>query len=280
VSRDIGIVSPGAMGAAVGRSLVGVGHHVVVALGGRSTRSVARAREAGLDDVGTLQRLADESDLVVSIVPPASALEVATMLARAGNRRPGWTLVDANAISPMRAREVAETVVRSGGRYVDGGIIGGPPRPGSRTELFVSGEGASSVAAALGTVELVVTDLGPDPTAASALKMCYASWSKGTAALLLEIRALARSRGVDEALVQLWERTQPSVLARSNEQAGVAARAWRWVDEMDEIARTFEASGLPGGAAAAASLLYERLAAFKDAEGSPSLAELLGAILP
>ena len=276
----IGLVSPGAMGTEVGRSLAGLGSRLVVALDSRSDRSRARATGAGLEDVGSLMELVRQSDLVLSIVPPAFALEVAAALASAmagTDNHP--VVIDANAVSPARAREVAEAIEGAGGTYVDGGIVGGPPHPDRRTDLLLSGPGAESLAHELTTDALVATYIGPDATAASALKMCYASWTKGTSALIISIRAVARRQGVEDALVDLWGRAQPSLLARSDAEGRVAGRAWRWVDEMAEIARTFEDAGLPGGAAAAASLLYERLASFKDVETPPSIDEVIAGVL-
>jgi 3-hydroxyisobutyrate dehydrogenase-like beta-hydroxyacid dehydrogenase len=276
----VGLVSPGAMGTEVGRSLAGLGSRVVVALEDRSGRSRARAKAAGLEDLGSLTELVRESDLVLSIVPPAFAVEVASAVAgamAATDNHP--VVIDANAVSPARAREVADAIEAAGGTYVDGGIVGGPPRPGGHTDLLLSGMGAETLAPELTTDALVTTYLGPDATAASALKMCYASWTKGTSALIISIRAVARRQGVEDALVDLWGRSQPSLLARSDAEGRVAGRAWRWVDEMAEIARTFEDAGLPGGAAVAASLLYERLASFKDVDAPPSLDDLLTAVL-
>ena len=117
------------------------------------------------------------------------------------------------------------------------------------------------------------------PTAASALKMCYAAWTKGTSALLLSIRALARAESVEEALVDEWARSQPDVLRRSEAATRVAGRAWRWVAEMEEIGRSFEDVALPAGAARAAAELYSRLAAYKDVEAVPPLDEIAAALL-
>ncbi len=245
-TRGIGLVSPGAMGSAIGRSLRANGARVVVALGMRAPRSRERAEGAGLVDVGTVAALVAECDLVVSVVPPASALEVANTLTETAREvKHQVTVVDANAISPQRAREVARIIEAAGWRYVDGGIVGGPPRPGGRTDLLVSGAGADELAGRLTTAELVVTSIGPDPTAASTLKMCHAAWSKGTSALLISIRALARNAGVDDALGELWGRVQPAVFARSESEGSVAGRAWRWVDEMSEIARHSRTPGSP-----------------------------------
>jgi 3-hydroxyisobutyrate dehydrogenase-like beta-hydroxyacid dehydrogenase len=274
----VGVVNPGAMGAAVAATLARRGLRVVVALEGRSAASKDRAARYGLHDVGTLERLVMASELVLSIVPPASALEVAEAIARlAAATGRTVTLLDANAVSPMRALEIASVLEVAGGRYLDGGIVGGPPSSRGRTDLYVSGEGADDLAPLLGTDELAVISLGPDPTAASALKMCFAAWSKGTTALAIEIRALARAHRLDEALLALWGRRRSGALEQSEGAGGVAGRAWRWVDEMAEIQLTFEEAGLPGGAAGAASLLYDRLAGFKD-RSDVSLEEILATL--
>jgi 3-hydroxyisobutyrate dehydrogenase-like beta-hydroxyacid dehydrogenase len=277
MTEQIGIVSPGAMGSAVGRSLVGAGQRVAVALEGRTAATRERSVGAGLEDAGSVAALAAGSDVLLSIVPPASALEVATALALAV--RPGTLVVDANAISPARAREVAAVIEGSGAVYIDGGIVGGPPRPGGRTDLFLSGPGAEVLATRLAGDGLACTAISSGQTDASALKMCHAAWTKGTSALLISIRAVARREEVDDALVSLWTRSLPDVLARSEREGAVAGRAWRWVDEMAEIERTFEEAGVPGGAAEAASRLYERLASYKDATTPPDLDELVAAVL-
>ncbi|MGH8995132.1 MAG: DUF1932 domain-containing protein [Acidimicrobiales bacterium] len=276
MTERIGIVSPGAMGSAIGRSLVTAGQRVAVALEGRSPKTRERAAAAGLEDLGSVRDLAQCSDVLISIVPPASALEVAGILATAIER--GALVVDANAISPARARAVAAVLEGAGGIYVDGGIVGGPPRPGGRTDLFLSGPQAEELAARLTGDGLACTAIGAGPTDASALKMCHAAWSKGTSALLIAIRAVARRHGVEGPLAELWGRVQPAVLARSESEGSVAGRAWRWVDEMTEIARTFEDTGLPGDAAVGAARLYERLVSFKDVEEPPTLDELLASL--
>ena len=276
----VGLVSPGSMGAAVGHTLIEQKLYVAAVTAGRSERTVARARAAGIAPESSLEALVAGSDVVLSIVPPGSALEVAEQIAgaiRGSGRRS--TVVDANAISPATARRVAETIEDAGGRYVDGGIVGGPPTSGRETSLYLSGPGGEQLVDPLTTPELRVVWIGGDPTAASSLKMAYAGWSKVSTASLLTIRALARHQGVEAALLEQWRRSQPDVLARSNGAAHVSARAWRWSDEMDEIAQTFEDAGLPGGAAAAAAILYGRMASYKDVDDPPPLDEVLAAVL-
>ena len=148
--------------------------------------------------------------MIVSLCPPHAAVEVARPLASFDG-----IYVDANAISPATARAVAGLVRR----YVDGGVVGPPPRSPGTTRLYLSGPEAAPVAGLFAgtTVEPVV--VSAEPTAASAVKMAYAAWSKGTAALLLAIRALARAEGVEDALLAEWARSLPELLDRSEAAA-------------------------------------------------------------
>jgi hypothetical protein len=177
--------------------------------------------------------------------------------------------VDANAVSPATARLIGAAVTRPGGRFVDGGIVGGPPRAGGgRTRLYLSGDDAAEVAALFAGTPLEAVVMEGGPGAASALKMCYAAWSKGTSALILNIRALAKAEGIEDALLREWEGSQPDLVKRSEgAAAGSAPKAWRWVGEMEEIGDTFAAVGLPDGFHRGAARLYARLGRFKDQQG-------------
>jgi 3-hydroxyisobutyrate dehydrogenase-like beta-hydroxyacid dehydrogenase len=183
--------------------------------------------------------------------------------------------VDANAVAPTTARELGAVVEQAGGRFVDGDLIGGPVRPGGATRLYLSGPAAGEVAALFAPTELEAVALGDDVAAASALKMCYAAWTKGTSALLLAIRAAADAYGVEAALVAEWARTQPDLAARSEAAVGTARKAWRFAGEMDQIAACFAEAGLPDGFARAAAEVYRRLADFKELEGDPPLDQVL-----
>lgn len=269
----IGLVHPGEMGAAVGASCLAAGADVLWASDGRSAASALRAEAAGLRDVGWINGLVNQSQLVLSICPPDAAEEMAEEVTNLGFNR---VYVDANAISPATARRIAERVEQTGADFVDAGIIGGPPtsqRPGA-TRMYLSGPEAQRAARMLagGPLEIVVLD-GP-VGAASALKMAYAAWTKGTSALLVTIEALALEEGVHGALLQEWAKSQPDLVARSERLGGAAAKAWRWVGEMQEIAATFEAAGLPAGVPRAAEEVYRALAPFKDDPAAPGGAEL------
>jgi 3-hydroxyisobutyrate dehydrogenase-like beta-hydroxyacid dehydrogenase len=255
----IGIVHPGAMGAAVGGVLAGAGHTVYWASEGRSEATAARAREHGLADVGTLAAVAERAELVFSICPPHAAREVAAQLAGFGG-----IFVDANAVSPATARAVGAGVAR----FVDGGIVGGPPRaPAGETRLYLSGAEAPAVAALFDGTPLEARVVPGEAGAASAMKMAYAAWTKGSAALLLACRGLARAEGVEADLLAEWSQSQPGLAARLPAAAGNAqAKGWRWVGEMEEIAASFAAAGLPDGFHLAAAELYR---SFPRGDGDP-----------
>lgn len=284
----IGLLHPGEMGAAVGHCLVGAGHQVLWAPEGRSAATSARAAAAGLI-AGDLAEIIRRADLIMSVCPPHAALDIARQVTGFGG-----VYVDANAISPATACEVAGLVEAGGATYVDGGIIGTPPVTPGFIRLYLSGPRAGEVcdlfdgspvdarvvdhdtgtgagatgAAARGAAGAGAAGAGGIGVvgAASALKMAYASWTKGSAALLLAARALARAEGMEKTLLAEWGISQPGLEERSAHAAGsAAAKGWRWIAEMEEIAATMAAAGLPEGFHQAAAEVYRR---FSPADGA------------
>ena len=265
----VGLISPGEMGAAVGGSLVAAGRRVISVLTGRSPRTLERARAAGVEDVGGLKALATESSVIVSIVPPVVASEVVDSLAEAIRTTGSSPLVvEANAVSPTSAEQMSQVLQAVGAAFVDADLIGGPPGPRwPPTRLYLSGPEAERAAAELRTPELRAVVLGGPPMAASSLKMAYAAWTKGSAALILTARALARTLGVEEALLTEWAESQPELARRCDLAAQGAGRAWRFAGEMNEIAATHRGVSLPDGFAEAAAELYRQLGPLKGQSG-------------
>jgi len=238
----IGLLHPGEMGSAIGAALLANGHEVLWASEGRSAETARRA--ADLRDVGSPGEMARIAEVIISVCPPHAAREVAQSV-------PGFegTYVDANAISPGTAREIGPTV--------DGGIIGPPPREGSTTRLYLSGPRAQPVADLFGGTAVDARVLGDEIGAASALKMTFAAWSKGTAAMLLAIRDVARTEGVEDALLDTWRAWMPELVEEWEHASSAADRkGWRWVGEMEEIAETFAAAGQPDGFHRAAAEVF------------------------
>jgi 3-hydroxyisobutyrate dehydrogenase-like beta-hydroxyacid dehydrogenase len=253
----IGVLHPGEMGAAVGRCLADAGHTVLWAADGRSRQTAERAAAAGLKDAGTAAALAGLADIVVSVCPPHAALDVARSLPALHG-----LYLDANAIAPGTARQVADVVRSAGGSYVDGGIIGPPPDQAGSTRLYLSGSDAGAtrtVADLFAGTRLEARMAGTSEWSASAVKMAYAAWTKGSAALLLTVRALAEAESVTGDLLAEWQLSQPGLADRSDGARRSAARkGWRWEAEMREIAATMAAAGLPDGFHLAAAEIYAR----------------------
>jgi 3-hydroxyisobutyrate dehydrogenase-like beta-hydroxyacid dehydrogenase len=250
----IALLQPGEMGAAVGRTLVAAGHEVRWSSVGRSAMTRDRAEAAGLVDRGDLAALLADSELILSICPPHAAGDVAAEVAGAGF---AGTYLDGNAIAPSTATEVRARVTGAGAAFVDGGIIGAPPSDDTGPRLYLSGDAAPAVAALFGgtVVEAIVLDQGP--FAASQIKMAYAAWSKGSQALLLTAMAAARRSGLDGPLTAEWARSQPGLADKlRGAEASDAKKGWRWIGEMEEIARSMEDLGLPDGFHRAAAAVY------------------------
>jgi hypothetical protein len=237
------------MGAAIGALLVEQGHTVLWLPQGRSEDTARRASAAGLTAV---EDLAD-AEVILSVCPPHAALEVARSV-----QGSSALVIDANAVSPMTATRIGELI---GERWVDGGIVGPPPHREGTTRLYLSGPHALEASLLFESTRLEPVVLDGSPVAASAVKMAYAAWTKGSAALLLATAASAGVNGVEDALRAEWARSQPGLDARlQSAEASAAAKGWRWVGEMNEIASTFAAAGLPSGFHEAAAEMFERAA--------------------
>lgn len=261
----IGLLHPGEMGAAVGGCLVSVGHTVLWDPDGRSRASTGRALGAGLDGAG-LAAVIGRSSVILSICPPHAAIDVARQVAGHGY---AGIYVDANAVSTATAAQVAAIVTAGGATYVDGGIVGQPPENAGHTRLYLSGQRASEVQVLFRRSALEARIAEGPLYAASAVKMTYAAWTKGTSALLLACRALARAEGVERTLLAEWALSQKALPAHSEAAASAAAlKSWRWVAEMEEIAASMAAAGLPPGFHEAAAEIYDRAARHAGDAGS------------
>lgn len=247
----MGLLHPGAMGAAVGRALRDRGIDVYWASEGRSEASRVRAEEAGLADAGTVAAVLDRCGIVVSVCPPHAALNTAKLAA-------GYegVYVDANAVSPATARQIAD-VLAPAATVVDGGIIGPPPRSAGDARLYLSGPAADRIQHLFEGTAMDARIVSQEVGAASAVKAAYAAWTKGSAALLLTARALAAAEGVESALLGEWEESQPQLPGQYARAVGSATdKGWRWAGEMDEVAAAMRAAGLTDGFHRAAAEVY------------------------
>src|SRR5438105_4559034 len=210
-NEALGLLHPGEMGASIGAAAQKAGYIVYWASDGRSPASAARAQRAGLLDAGRLAELVARCPIIVSVCPPDAAEALAQSVLAASFR---GLYLDLNAIAPQRARSLAQACAAAGAQFVDGSLIGGPAwLPG--TVLYLSGPQAGRAAACFAGSSLEIVMLGAEVGPASAVKMCYAAYSKGTTALLCAALAAAQGLGVRAALERQWERDGSSLAAQA-----------------------------------------------------------------
>ena len=266
---NVGLLSPGEMGHTIGGVLRGNGLRVLTHLGGRSERSRALAEQAGIEDTPSLDDLVRRADVLLCVLVPARAVEVAQEVAIA-IRRTGTDLlyVDCNAIAPRTVRLVGEAILAAGGRFVDVGIIGPPPRkPGTR--FYASGPGAAEFAE-LTTFGLDVRPIGDEIGRASGLKMCYGALTKGLQALGTELLVAARLMGLEDVLRAEQRESIPDVLAwLERSLPPMPPKAYRWIGEMEEIAACFADLGLTPNILQGAADVYRFVADTAIGKESP-----------
>ena len=248
----VGVLHPGEMGAVVAGALRERGETVLWASAGRSAATAERAEAAGLEDAGDIAEVCRRCEILLSICPPHAALD----LAREASGFTGIYL-DANAIAPATARAVAGLQPR----LVDGGIVGPPPTEPGTTRLYLSGGEAAEIAALFSGTSLDARVISDQVGAASALKAAYAGWTKGSAALLLTVRELARVEGVADVLLEEWQLSIPELQERlAGAERSAKRKGWRWIGEMEEIAHSMAVQDLPAGFHQAAAEVFRRAA--------------------
>ena len=268
--QTIGIVSPGAMGSAVGAAYRASGRRVVATVAGRSERTQALAAQAGLELVADLDAVVGSADLVLSIAPPDQARAIATDLVGAAARTGARPLVsDWNAVSPATVRELSDLLAAGGLELVDGSISGGPPRADYRTRVYVSGARAAELAGS-GPPWLDLRVVGAEVGLASAVKMCTASVYKGHTALLAHALATAQANGVLAEVLDDLRDSFPRQIERAARLLAVSTtKAGRYVGEMREIAATQASAGLTPALFESMAEVYARLAETELGSAAP-----------
>lgn len=253
----IGFLHPGEMGAALANVARLNDATAVWASEGRSSSTASRAAAAGMTDVGTLESLCHQCDVIVSICPPDAAVEIAE--ATAAFNFDG-VYVDANAIPPATSVQIAEIVERSGANYVDAAVVGPPPYGSHQTFIYFSGTAAEFMAGYFHGKTLSAEVLGASQSQASALKICHSAVHKAHFATLLATIAAAEHYGVRGHLENLWGKipNTNSIIHEISEIPRRAAKGWRFAGEMIEVSDAFAKAGLPLGLHQGASEVFRR----------------------
>ncbi len=277
MTETLGILHPGEMGISVAASARNSGNTVFWVSDGRSLETQERARSHSLVDAHSLEEFCRTCSIIISVCPPHAAEEIAMQVLAHSFM---GLYADVNAISPQQAIRIGEKMEERGITFVDGGIIGGPAWEVDATWLYLSGREAQRVAVCFSAGPLKAQVIGENIGKASALKMCYAAYSKGSTALLCSVLAAAENLEVREELEQQWSRDKSGFPDQAAQRVRkVTAKAWRFASEMDEIAATFTEAGLPDGFHKASAELYRRLAVYRGNTTLPPLSEVLDTLL-
>lgn len=270
--KTIGIMSIGEMGFHWAKLLKSHGVDVVTFDKDRGEVSRKRGENAGVKSVASMVDFVRSVELIVSIVVPSAAAKVATNVAAAVKEsgRKDLLYLDANAISPMTAEEIARTLTPVGVQFVDGCIIGAASRMGKGTIVYVSGAQANRLAP-LGGFSIPVKVLGTGTSQASAFKVVYAGLTKGLQGLFCELLMGARRFGLLEEIRAQYEESFPGLLDKvSGSIVGLQIHSGRRAEEMDELKRTFNHYGMNSFMAPAAQKVLEAIAALKLGQASAS----------
>lgn len=276
MNTQLGLLHPGEMGISLAAAALQNLPQVFWCSAGRGAATRARAERHGLTEIATLSEFCATCEVIIGVCPPhAAEAQVATLIAHDFK----GTYVEANAIAPGKVREIAAQLEPAGIHCIDGGIIGLPAWKAGTTWLYLSGTGLGEIEQCFSKSLLQVSLLGSAIGQASALKMCFAAWNKGSIALLAAILGAAEHHGVRAALEQQWDAFNPGFTNQTHTRiTSVARKAWRFSGEMEEIAATLQQGGMPPDFFLGAADMYRRLAAFKDVADAPAIDDILEAL--
>uniref|UniRef100_A0A2A4Z0Y5 6-phosphogluconate dehydrogenase n=1 Tax=OCS116 cluster bacterium TaxID=2030921 RepID=A0A2A4Z0Y5_9PROT len=261
---NIAIISAGEMGASVAAAYTHAGYTITTILADRSPETLSRAHQAQMQDRPNLKSLLTDCDIFLSIVPPALATELATQVAaQAKASNVAFSFVECNAISPDHSNAIASLFSDTNVKFIDAGIIGGPPRVAVNQPylpcLYVSGATCPQLNQTDG-VAFRIKQLGDEIGRASGMKMSYAAITKGINSLLAGAFLTAENLGLlDELIAELSESQNELFTRATSNIQRLPADAGRWAPEMREIAQTFQSVGVPNGFHLAAAEMMQIL---------------------
>ncbi|KXH66188.1 hypothetical protein CSAL01_07630 [Colletotrichum salicis] len=258
----IGILSIGDMGMGIAKLLVSKGFSVATNGQGRSPATIARARSANVEVLSSDVHLVESRPYILSVAPPRDALSIARRIIDATAaiklEKPLY-FTDLNAVSPATCEQMSQMFKEANSpvRFVDACIIGGPPKlkpnsgnnPSAADQWYnpsmpASGEYPLSEACPELAEALNMRHMSPEVGAASGLKMCFATTTKGFMGLAIQAFTTASKLGVVDELRKEMSEAAPGLLDFAEKSVPlVPPKSYRWVREMEEISDTHRAEG-------------------------------------
>ena len=247
MTPKIAIISPGNMGSGVGKFLVEGGFDVIAPLDDRTDFTRCRAKKLGINNSGTIEKAVEDADIILSILNPAEAIQVAKV-ASSAIRRLGCAKIyaDCNATSPSTAIKISEIVEAAGGIFVDVGIIGGSPTRKDNFPTFFSSGPQASVLDVLDGYGIKIKNLGSEVGSGSALKICNGAWNKGAFALYTAVMLAAEKYGFTRVLRERLPKSQAGTVEKIDAALNrLPSLSGRYIGEMEQVAETYAGIGIP-----------------------------------
>jgi 3-hydroxyisobutyrate dehydrogenase-like beta-hydroxyacid dehydrogenase len=260
--RPIGLLYPGEMGTAVA-NLLRSDHRIVTTLAGRGASTVRNCRALGLADLESVGEVVHGVGVLLVLVPPAVALQVAKQVREellAARQDSRLVYVDLNSVSPDTVHKLAEVFAGTAVDFVDGAISGPASRLTTGCTLYLSGTRAEEVAE-LFNGKMTVHVLGEVPGQASALRMLLSGLTKGVIALFVEMALAAQRAGILDRTLAAYRASYPGVMEIVERTLPTyPVHATRRVQEMVEVETTVSHLGLCPTIAQAIRLVTEAVA--------------------
>ena len=240
------LISPGEMGSPIAEYIISSGIKVISPLNNRSEETRKRSIKSGIQDSKTLIESMKQTDLIISILVPSEAENLCKEIANISKVIDKEIYyADLNAISPKTVQNMRNILSNTKIKFIDGGIIGGPPISNKFPRIYVSGI-HSKVFMELNNLGMEVIDMSGDIGDASAIKMAYASITKGYSSLLIAAVTLAIKTNNFDAFMDELKFSQPKVFNDLKNLKSIPSKAHRWIGEMTEISNTFIDNGVTG----------------------------------
>ena len=259
----------GDMGLSVGIALFDSGFEVLTNLDGRSEKTVKNVKSSNIKNV-TLANLINNSDIILSIIPPSASIEVANKFSVLSQQtsKP-ITYIECNAISPSTTKFIEKSfnsIASRNSKYIDGSIIGTAPNNTYKPNLYISGQYANEIEC-LESNAFKIINLGDKLEAASSIKMCYASLTKGTNALWISLLLLSNKLNIFNELIKELNYSQKESLIKMESQLPkLPSKSGRWIAEMQEIANTYKSQNLHSGSFDNSAYIYNLVSMLENKE--------------
>lgn len=226
----VGFLGFGEVASALSVWLKEAGAEVYTSIENRSNKTQDLAEDCGVNICSHNKALVEISDILISAVTPAEALNIAKEV---GKHVKG-IYIDVNNISPGTVNEAMGYI--ENGKTVDAAIIGGIREEGIMVQIVASGSYAEQFSN-LNQYGLNIKVISPYLGKAKALKMLRSSYTKGVSAVLLESLFFAHQLDLDQELLKCLESTECPDFRESSisRVKNSAYHAERKSQEMEEV---------------------------------------------